>query len=210
MPAPEFKYKPMKTLSAKGTATRDRILRVAADMFHKQGIRATSPDEIIEASGTGKGQFYHYFGSKEGLVREVLRWHAELIRNGEAPIDYEIRSWHGLEQWFLAHIELQKEFGMTRGCPFGTAANDITADDELIRQDLCVIFDLIRSRIAEFFVREKTLGRLINEANEDRLADYCIATVQGAMLLGKVRRDSEIAEGVVRETLSHLKSRYRL
>jgi len=200
----------MKTLSAKGTATRDRIVRVAADMFHKQGIRATTPDEIIEASGTGKGQFYHYFGSKEGLVREVLRWHAELIRSGEAPIDYRVRSWQDLEQWFLAHIELQKEFGMTRGCPFGTAANDITADDELIRQDLCVIFDLIKSRIAEFFVSEKTLGRLSDEAKEDQLADYCIATVQGAMLLGKVRRDSDVAEEVVQETLSHLKMRYRL
>jgi AcrR family transcriptional regulator len=199
----------MKTLSAKGTATRDRIVRVAADLFHKQGIRATSPDEIIEASGTGKGQFYHYFRSKEGLAREVLRWHAELIRNGEAPIDYEIRSWQGLEKWFLAHIELQREFGMTRGCPFGTAANDITANDELIRQDLCVIFDLIKSRIAAFFNKEKRLGFLINEANEDQLADYCIATVQGAMLLGKLRRDSDVAESVVRETLAHLKRRYQ-
>jgi AcrR family transcriptional regulator len=200
----------MKTLSSKGTATRDRIVRVAADMFHKQGIRATSPDEIIEASGTGKGQFYHYFGSKEGLVREVLKWHAELIKNGEAPIDYDVRSWQDLEKWFFAHIELQKEFGMTRGCPFGTAVNDITADDELIRQDLCVIFDLIRSRIAAFLVKEKTLGRLIEEAKEDQLADYCIASVQGAMQLGKLRRDSEVAEDVVRETLSHLKRRYCL
>jgi AcrR family transcriptional regulator len=199
----------MKTFSPKGTATRDRIVRVAADLFHKQGIRATSPDEIIGASGVGKGQFYHYFRSKEGLVREVLRWHAELIRNGEAPIDYEITSWLGLEKWFLAHIELQREFGMTRGCPFGTAANEITADDELIRQDLCAVFDLIKSRIAAFFDKEKTLGLLINEANEDQLADYCIAAVQGAMLLGKVRRDSDVAERVVRETLAHLKRWYQ-
>jgi TetR/AcrR family transcriptional regulator, transcriptional repressor for nem operon len=205
MSTPEFKYKIMKTLSAKGTATRDHIIRVAADLFHKQGIRATSPDEIIEASDTGKGQFYHYFRSKEGLVHAVLEWHAELIRKGEAPIDYDIQSWRDLEKWLFAHVELQKEFGMTRGCPFGTAANDITADDELIRQDLCVIFDLIKSRIAAFFVKEKALGHLIKEAKEEQLADYCIATVQGAMLLGKVHRDSNVGEGVVRETLAHLR-----
>lgn len=200
----------MKTLSAKGTATRDHIIHVAADLFHKQGIRATSPDEIIEASGTGKGQFYHYFGSKEGLVHAVLQWHAELIRKGEAPIDYDIQSWRDLEKWLFAHIELQKEFGMTRGCPFGTAANDITAGDELIRQDLCVIFDLIKSRIVAFFMKEKALGHLISEAKEDQLADYCIATVQGAMLLGKVHRDSNVGEGVVRETLAHLRQYHKL
>ena len=33
-----------------------RIIRVAADLFHKQGARATSPDEIIEASGKGRSR----------------------------------------------------------------------------------------------------------------------------------------------------------
>src|SRR6516165_8368641 len=54
--------------SEKGTATRLRIMRIAADLFHKQGVGATSPDEILGAARAGKGQFYHYFGSKEGLV----------------------------------------------------------------------------------------------------------------------------------------------
>jgi AcrR family transcriptional regulator len=51
-------------MSMKGDETKLRILHAAADLFHKQGIRATSPDEIIEASRTGKGQFYHYFKNK--------------------------------------------------------------------------------------------------------------------------------------------------
>jgi AcrR family transcriptional regulator len=45
----------------------------AADLFHKQGVHATSPDEVIEASNTGKGQFYHYFKSKEGLYMKYCR-----------------------------------------------------------------------------------------------------------------------------------------
>ena len=49
--------------------------------------QATSPDEIIEASRTGKGQFYHYFKSKEGLVHEVLQAHLDAIRNGTAPLE---------------------------------------------------------------------------------------------------------------------------
>lgn len=40
-----------------------RIIASAADLFHKQGVHATSPDDVIENSDTGKGQFYHYFKS---------------------------------------------------------------------------------------------------------------------------------------------------
>lgn len=85
-----------------------RIIRTAADLFHKQGARATSPDDIIEASGTGKGQFYHYFGSKEGLVHEVLQTYLNEIKSGAAPVNYEVKSWPDIEKWFRAHLELQK------------------------------------------------------------------------------------------------------
>src|SRR6516165_2300832 len=139
-------------MSTKGQETKLRIIRAAADLFHKQGIRATTPDEIIEASSTGKGQFYHYFKSKDGLVHEVLLWYANAIRSDTAPIKYEIDSWADLEGWFRAHIELQKSFNMTRGCPFGTAANEVTERDELIRQDLNLIFELIENQLHTFFV----------------------------------------------------------
>src|SRR5262249_46038676 len=156
------------------------IIRTAADLFHKQGVRATSPDEIIEASRTGKGQFYHYFKSKEGLVHEVLQTHLEAIKNGTAPLKYEIASWADLEGWFLAQVELQKSFGMTRGCPFGTIGNEVTENDELIRQDLSLIFEVIRNKLAAFFIREQSQGRLARVADADRMAAFCIAAIQGA------------------------------
>ena len=130
----------MVTRSAQGTEARLRIIQAAADLFHKQGVHATSPDAIIEASHTGKSQFYHYFKNKEGLVHEVLQTHLEAIRTGTAPLKYEIESWEDLERWFMAQIELQKRFRITRGCPFGTIGNEVTENDELIRQDLSLIF----------------------------------------------------------------------
>jgi AcrR family transcriptional regulator len=195
----------MKARFVRGADTRQRIIQVAADLFHKQGVRATSPDEIIEASRTGKGQFYHYFKSKEGLIHEVLQTHLEAIKSGTAPVKYEITSWQDLEQWFLSQMELQKSFGMTRGCPFGTVGNEVTENDELIRQDLSLIFEVVRNKLAAFFIREKARGRLVGGADEGRMADFCIAAIQGAMLLGKIKRDSQPVETAVRETLAHIK-----
>ena len=196
----------MKARFVRGAETRLRILRTAADLFHKQGARATSPDEIIEASRTGKGQFYHYFKSKEGLVHEVLQVYLEQINSGAAPVNYEIKSWRDVEKWFLAHLELQKHYGMTRGCPFGTLGNEATADDELVRQDVSLIFEVVKSKLAAFFVAEKAKGKLSKQADPEHMADFSIAAIQGGMLMGKIKRNSQTVETTVREALAHLRS----
>jgi len=195
----------MRPKSAKGADTKAKIIRVAADLFHKQGVGATSPDDVISASNTGKGQFYHYFKSKEGLVHEVLQTHLRAIKTGSAPINYDISSWDDLESWFFAQVELQKTFSMKRGCPFGTIGNELGDGDELVRQDLSLIFEVMKNKLMAFFIREKAKSRIAKDAKEDRLADFCIASVQGAMLMGKIHRSSEVAEGSLREALSHLR-----
>jgi AcrR family transcriptional regulator len=195
----------MPMRSTRGSETRLRIIHAAADLFHRQGVHATSPDEVIEASDTGKGQFYHYFKNKEGLVHEVLQTHLEAIRTGAAPINYEINSWSDLDQWFVAHVQLQKKYRMTRGCPFGTIGNEVTENDELIRQDLSLIFEIVKNKLAAFFIKEKARGAIEPSANEEALADFCIATVQGAMLMGKIKRNAEPVETTIREALHHLR-----
>ena len=195
----------MRKSSAGDSDSRLRIVKVASDLFHKQGVRATSPDEIIEASRTGKGQFYHYFKSKEGLVHAVLESHLEAIKAGSGPIKCEIHSWKDLERWFQSHIDWQMSFGMTRGCPIGTVANELTEEDELIRQDISLIIELIKYKVAAFFIREKAKRHLRKDADEERLADFCIAALQGAMLVGKIRRNKRPVEMTFRETLEHLK-----
>jgi AcrR family transcriptional regulator len=199
----------MTKRSSQGAETRLRIIGAAADLFHKQGVHATSPDDIIEVSGTGKGQFYHYFKSKEGLVHEVLQTHLEAIRTGSAPLKYDIESWEDLERWFRAHLELQRSFRMTRGCPFGTIGNEVTENDELIRQDLCLIFEVVRSKLSAFFIKQKAKGAIPKTADEGALADFCIATVQGAMLMGKIERSPRPVETTVAEALRHLRNSVR-
>lgn len=204
-----FKYssgRHMKSKFVRGAETRLRIIRTAADLFHKQGARATSPDEIIEASRTGKGQLYHYFKSKEGLIHEVLQAYLEEIKTQSSRVNYEINSWKDLEKWFTAQVELQKDYEMTRGCPFGTLGNEVTENDELVRQDLSLIFEVIKNKLAAFFLREKAKGRLAKQADPERMADFCIASMQGGMLMGKIRRSSQTVETTVQEALAHLRS----
>ena len=47
--------------------TKGKIVSAAWRLFYEQGYDRTTVDDIVEASGTSKGSFYHYFESKEAL-----------------------------------------------------------------------------------------------------------------------------------------------
>lgn len=58
-------------MSKKGKNTKGKIITAAWDLFYKQGYDDTTIDEIIEASGTSKGSFYHYFKGKDALLSSL-------------------------------------------------------------------------------------------------------------------------------------------
>jgi TetR/AcrR family transcriptional regulator, transcriptional repressor for nem operon len=200
------KWMPGNPSASSGSNARARILRAAADLFHKQGVRLTTPAEIIKASGTGRGQFYHYFKNKKVLVHEVLRCFLESLRTGRSPVNYDIASWQDVKRFFLSHIEFQQQFAMTRSCPIGTVANEVSEEDEIVRNDINRIMEMMKNKLAGFFAGEKAGGRLVPTVDPEATAEFCIAAIQGAMLLGKINRSSRPVEAAVREALLHLES----
>lgn len=49
----------------KRSSTKSRIIKAAWNLFYKHGYEQTTVDEIISASKTSKGTFYHYFKGKK-------------------------------------------------------------------------------------------------------------------------------------------------
>lgn len=97
---------------------------------------------------------------------------------------------------------------MRLGCPLGIIGNELTEEDEAIRQDLNLVFEALKERIATFLKKEKSETRLLPTADEEQLAEFCVAAMQGAMLIGKVRRDSLAVARIFEDLSKHL-SRYR-
>ncbi|TMV44645.1 TetR family transcriptional regulator [Paenibacillus mesophilus] len=50
---------------------RDLVIETALALFMQKGYESVSVDDIIAATHTSKGTFYHYFKSKEDIVAEV-------------------------------------------------------------------------------------------------------------------------------------------
>ncbi|MCA9406752.1 MAG: TetR/AcrR family transcriptional regulator [Candidatus Omnitrophica bacterium] len=196
----------MTTQQERGQKTKERMLRTAFDLFHQKGVNATSVDEVLEKSGTGKSQFYYYFKSKEGLVHETIQDFFARLKSREIPVQYELKTWDDLECWFRFFIEGQKQGNCERGCPLATIAYELTDSNELIRQDINLIFEYIRNALARLFLNLKAQGELVDTADPDQLADFCVAIMQGGLLTAKIRKDSAPFQNSVQHALIYLKS----
>lgn len=56
---------------ARMNQTKAKITKVAWQLFHEKGYSETTVDDIIAASGTSKGSFYHYYSSKDELLSSL-------------------------------------------------------------------------------------------------------------------------------------------
>ncbi len=48
--------------------TKSKIVEAAWQLFYEHGYEATTVEDVVRASGTSKGSFYHYFESKDALL----------------------------------------------------------------------------------------------------------------------------------------------
>lgn len=186
--------------------TRERMINAALDLFHTHGVNATSIDMVLEKSHTGKSQFTHYFKTKEGLVHSVLEFLHEVIRDGKTPTGYDLRTWADLEAWFGKYLDFQRSVQFERSCPLGTIGNDISNEQELLRQDVRLFMQWCRGKLARFFAERKAAGELVPSANPDALSDFCITIMQGGMLLTKIQRDPVTFENAAAQAIAYLRS----
>ncbi len=71
-------------------ATRDRLLAAAIQVFGKKGYHGAGVEDIVQASATSKGAFYHYFPSKQGIFLTLMDDLAGVVeRRVEAAIASE-------------------------------------------------------------------------------------------------------------------------
>jgi len=204
---PGSPWRLMKRSTAASVKTRLRIIS-AADLFHKRGVRTAHVSEIAKAAGVTRQQRHHHFRTKGDIAEQLGRAYLAEIKTGTSKPHRRLACWNDLKRIFIAHIELFEEFQMRRGRPLGIIGNELAEEDETIRQDLNLVFEALKDRIVTFLKKEKSEARLVPAVDEEQLAYLYVATTQGAMLIGKVRRDSPTVKGIFKDLWTHF-GRYK-
>ena len=191
--------------TAKGRATRERIVTVAAQLIHDHGVAETSVDEVIERAGASKSQLYHYFDDRGALLRAVVEHNAEGILGDLPPLD----GWKAIRSWFGSLVALQLERRACGGCPIGSLVGQLAESDEQARRDLATSLERWRLHLRDGLRSMQRSGKLDARADAEVLATATLAAIQGGLLLTQATRDPDQLAVALDAAYAHLRAHAR-
>jgi TetR/AcrR family transcriptional regulator, transcriptional repressor for nem operon len=195
-----------KALTAKGRATRERIVGAAATLMFTNGVARTSLDDVKASAGVSSSQLYHYFVDKHALVMAVISHQTEAVLDGQQPHLAALDSMAALRAWRDALVRFRRTRSCRGGCPIGSLASELTETDAAARVRLGTSFRQWEESIRNGLRAMHERGDLSPRADPDELALALLAAVQGGILLTQVYRDTKPMEAALDTMLAHIQS----
>ena len=161
---------PERRLTARGAATRARIVAAAASLVYERGIAGTSLDDVMAATGTSKSQLYHYFADKDALICEVIRAQLGRIFAAQQAGLHEVSSWEGLQRWCDHWVTATRATDGAGGCPLGSLVGELADQSEPAQRVLAQCFAEWQSYLSEGFEAMRDKGELAARADPAELA----------------------------------------
>ncbi len=181
-------------------SSRVAMISSAAALIGARGLSGTSFSDVLADSGAPRGSIYHHFpGGKKQLAADVIEWTSEQILGylRACPADTP----EGVLAWF---IDLWRQSvlasGGCGGCPVAGVAMDAD-DDELTaaaRTAFAAWTDLLAGQL-------RAAGLPAHRAAP--IASLALTTMEGALVMCRVQRDSAPLETAAGELMRLLPGR---
>ena len=179
---------------------KTRIVDAAATVMSRRGFQQTSIDDVIREAGLcGKSHFYHYFRSKEELGYEVLRRQFETFaEHGVALLrDPLLPPLERLEAFIDDLVELHEGCGCAGGTPCGPLAAEMAEQHDGFRRHVNALFERWTAQIEALLWEARP--RLVEDVDTERLARFVVATLEGALLMSRVKRQPGVLWGIAED-----------
>jgi AcrR family transcriptional regulator len=180
-----------KPTTDRGRATINRVLEAACVLFARQGVRATTLDEIGAAAGAGRGQLYHFFADKADLVVDVIGFQVERLIASLQPSFQTMSTAADLHNWCQEAIAFYTSSDDPIRCPIGSLVYELDQDDDAARAALKAGFARWAGLFREGLQRIADNGALRAGTDPSELATGLLAAYQGGVLLSDVSGDVE-------------------
>jgi AcrR family transcriptional regulator len=189
----------------KPSDTRDRLVNSARHLFWERGFAGTSMSDLLAHAQVNSGSFYHFFESKEALLRAVLEMYLGALRpmvvdpafaRTEEPVERIFAILEGYRQRIL-----QTE--CRYGCPLGRLALEIDPENRpahnLIAENFRGWIGAVRECI------EQMKDRLPVDTDPEALATYVLAVMEGGVMISRSSASVEPFDRSVAQLREHFR-----
>jgi len=183
----------------------DVAVATAMDLFWRNGYGATTPAELVDALGIGKGSLYNTFENKHALFEQALRRYgdervANLVETLGRPGSVRARLQAALER--LAAPERAKL--RRRGCLAVNTATEFGEADATTMAIVQGVFERMERALQATIEEGQRNGELDAQRDAKAMASLLLTTILGMTVIGKISAKPERLLRVVRAAMSIL------
>ncbi len=181
--------------------TRDRLVEAARYLFWEKGYAATGLAEILTRAHANSGSFYHFFDSKDALLRTVLDTYTALLDEhimapahaaAPDPIGRIFALLDGYRQRLI-------DTGCQYGCPIGRLALEIDPENTPAHTLLARNFTAWK-RAVEAHLRAASVPK------PDDVATLILTVMEGGVMQSRAYRAIDPYDACVRQLRIHLRA----
>jgi TetR/AcrR family transcriptional repressor of nem operon len=159
----------------------DAAVDRAVDVFWRKGYASTTPQDLVDELGIGKGSLYNTFTSKHALFERALRRYGDnrvagLVELLEGPGPVRARLSVALQR--LADID-------PRGCLAVNTAAELAGVDPTATEVVRSVFDRMENAFQAAIEEGQRSGEIDASRDSREMASLLLATVVGMSVMAK-------------------------
>jgi TetR/AcrR family transcriptional repressor of nem operon len=185
--------------------TRDRLIESARYLFWERGFAGTSMADLLAHAGVNSGSFYHFFESKEALLRAVLDGYLHGLRPmvvdpAFAKTEEPVGRIFAILEGYRGRI-LQTE--CRYGCPLGRLALEIDPENRPAHKLIAENFQGWIAAVRECVTQMK--NRLPRNTDPEALSTYVLTVMEGGVMLSRSYGSVEPFDRAVKQLREHFR-----
>jgi TetR/AcrR family transcriptional regulator, transcriptional repressor for nem operon len=171
---------------------RENILDAGLRVMFRKGYVGSGVRDIVAAAGAPQGSFTNHFRSKEAFAGEVLERYFAHLKGlvAEALDDKALTPRARLRRYLDIITARLASDEFMRGCLIGDFSIEAAPYSETMRNRLAEIFIEWRAPFAACIAEAQAAGEIAATFSPDDLADFLLASWEGAILRMKVERNA--------------------
>ena len=184
----------------------ERVLDAVMLTFWRKGFEATSAQDLVDATGLGRGSLYGAFSNKDGLFEQaILRYNGRSRENVER-LRQPGPAIERLRELFISIIDADIDAAEKPGCLATNSAIELAGRNShvagLVRQN----FQIMTRGIQETIERGQSTGEIPSSLDAEMLALFLFNAIQGLRVLTKTmgKADRSRLLAVAEQTLRAL------
>jgi AcrR family transcriptional regulator len=196
----------VQKLTAKGRATRQRIIAGAAEEIRARGVSVTTLDDVRARTHTSKSQLFHYFpGGKEQLLLAVAEHEAQRVLGDQQPHLSALTSWAAWQRWRDTVVDRYRKQG--QHCPLAVLMSEIGRTSPGAQAITAALIRQWQQALATGVSEMQYQGKITAAVDADQAASALLAGIQGGVGIMLATGDLNYLEAALDMGIQGLRNR---